>query len=284
MSRIQQFFSRLPRPGRQVVVLSLSLACGLGAAWLSHQYLQKEREQLAAELLPSGGFREVLVAARPIKAGSELTLERLAVRSLPVAWLPGGTLQPADIEAAQGRLVRRDIRAGEPVLFIDLPQPKPVAEGPRVRAGHRLLQLAGLSSATGVLEIDDRIDLWDTSPNQQTTTAFQATVIAGDETLKTVEQPLAPPPDTAPRLLAQGIRVVSTGRDGKPGGASLGGIVLEVPSSLVATLLESQARGRLSLSVRGEGEPIDSRLVVPRTRTAAGQPKAEILAHDGGAQ
>lgn len=282
MSRLQSLVDRLPRPGRQAAVLGLSLACGLGAAWLSHQYLQKERQQLAAELLPSGGFREVLVAAKPLKAGSELTLERLAVRKLPVAWLPGGTLLPSDVEAAQGRLVRRDIRAGEPVLFVDLPQPKAEAQGPRVRRGHRLLQLTGLSSAGAALEIDDRIDLWDISPPVAALSS-QPLVSGGDETLKTVEQAAAPPPDPSPRLLAQDIRVVSTGREGRPGASSLGGLVLEVPSSLVATLLESQARGRLSLSVRGEGEPVDASLVLPKASRPAGPPRVEILTHDGGA-
>ncbi len=90
--------------------LGLAALLGLLAALSAERWL----EQRAAEVLPEIELEPVLVANVDLPVASELTPRRLEVVSWPAQHVPRDALR--DVASASGRVLRRPLQAGEPVL------------------------------------------------------------------------------------------------------------------------------------------------------------------------
>lgn len=143
----------------RTLVLTVAIAAGVAAAIFAQHHLQRVAQQLEADArLP---MRPVIVAAENLTAGTRLTLDHVAVRQMPEAWLPADVLAPEDQDLVAHAVLQHDLRRGDPVPWAYL-VPPPERFSSRLDAGRRAVTIPvdDMNSLAGMLQPDDRIDLF----------------------------------------------------------------------------------------------------------------------------
>lgn len=96
---------------RALLFLILAVALGVGAAFTAQRWLEQQRQQPAAEQATT---QPVAVTREAIQVGQVVHQRALATVDWPMEYLPKGAhSNPSELE---GRVVRRPLAAGEPVL------------------------------------------------------------------------------------------------------------------------------------------------------------------------
>jgi pilus assembly protein CpaB len=96
------------RPPRASVVL---VVLGVGLAVLATLLLRSYLDRLAARAASGGPGRAVVVASTDLARGTQLSPELLAVRDVPLAYLPPAAV--GSIDEVLGRFLAADVLAGE---------------------------------------------------------------------------------------------------------------------------------------------------------------------------
>lgn len=141
-----------------VGALSFATLATLGANRYIATALEAQREQ-SRPVAPVTS--KVVVAKYDLVAGEVVSTDNMAVRELPVEFLPGSVLRPERFESVSGMRVSRAMRSGEPLLHEALQPADPGGLSNRVRQGIRALTLSvdEINSVSGMLRPGDRIDL-----------------------------------------------------------------------------------------------------------------------------
>jgi len=97
---------------RALMFLVLAVALGIGAAFTAQRWLEDQRRLPAA--IAKATTQPVSVVRQDVQVGAMLRERELATVDWPLEYLPQGAFsQPAQLE---GRVVRRPLASGEPVL------------------------------------------------------------------------------------------------------------------------------------------------------------------------
>ena len=94
---------------RGLIFLAFALAMGVTAAWMTQQLVSESGEPEAAPITT-----DVVVLRADVPVATSLTKEHLQTADWPVDYVPRGAL--SSTADAVGRVVRRPVAAGEPVL------------------------------------------------------------------------------------------------------------------------------------------------------------------------
>lgn len=157
------------------LMLAAALASGAAAAGLTHWYIDTEiaayKNQLDRELAPVN----VVVAMSDIPAGSPLTHRAVAVRPVPGAFVSQDAVMPDQFESVAGQLLSIPVGKGEPILYPYISQRSGKPFSDRITPGHRALtfQVDEVSSQSGMIAPDDRVDLLVTLSDHGDSTTFR---------------------------------------------------------------------------------------------------------------
>lgn len=158
--------------------LAVPLALAVITAVGVDHYLQQKTDALDQAARAELATR--IVADRALTAGHWLTLDDLAVHDVPRAWLSSDVLSPDQVEAVVGKVLLRDLAAGEPLSRLVIADPQPPALGDQLAPGRRAMTLPvdHISSLSGRLAAGDVIDLFVTFPHdgQRITTLLTSAV------------------------------------------------------------------------------------------------------------
>jgi len=145
---------------KQKAVLIVSVIVGLLAFWMTHQYLQAEREQL----MKDAAKVEVIAAARDLTAGTTLKIEDL--RSTWIYVYRGGFssdfIQPTNVDKIINRKIRWPIESRKPLTWSNVEMPE-MRHGlaPIIADKLRAVSIAvgGEAAVSGLIQPTDRVDI-----------------------------------------------------------------------------------------------------------------------------
>lgn len=225
---------RLPRLDPRWWMLALAVVAGVVAAWAAQRHLQTLAARLEAAARQP--MQAVVVAAVDLPVGTLLDAHGVAVRDMPREWLPADALLPEDFESAQGAMLGRAVRRGDPILggFLE----RQAAHQPfssQLAAGRRAVTIPvdEISSLSGMLEPGDLIDLYVSFMHEQRRV-------------------------TAPLL--QGVRVLATGHqrgehDAAEGyGRGYATVTLDASPEDAVRLVAARQQGSISAMLRHAGD------------------------------
>lgn len=145
---------------RTVGLYGLSLVAGLAAAWAVHEHIESRERELAHQSQVE--TRERVVAAVDLPAGRTLSIDDLALRDVPIAWLPAHAFDAAAVDQIIGKQLTIDLKQGEVVQPTHIAVAEEPAPAERVLPGRRAvtLSMAEMDVASGMLRPGDVIDLF----------------------------------------------------------------------------------------------------------------------------
>jgi len=197
----------------------------------------------------------IIVAARPVQAGTLLKPEDLAAREVPVADLPEGALRDAPETRGEllGAMVRRTLAPGDALRLESVLRPGENGFLAAVLApGMRAVTVGvdAVSGAAGLIWPGDRVDVILTQAFDDNEAA-PARRVAGEAVL------------TAARVIAVDRHLVQGMQPGA-GGDSLREtnrtVTLEVTAEQATRIAVANRLGRLSLALRAAGTPVEEGL------------------------
>jgi pilus assembly protein CpaB len=220
---------------RGILFLTLAILLGLGAAWMAHRS-STPRGPAQVATMP------VVVARLDVTTASSLEAPALATVEWPRELVPAGALH--SVEAAAGRVARRPIAAGEPILESALfERGTPGGLGAVIEPTHRAVSVKvdSVIGVAGFVKPGSRVDVL--------------------TTLRRVDQEKALP---ISKLILQDVRVLAVdqkleeARDGKPELVNV--VTLEVDPTQAERLIYAAHEGRVQLALRtpGDDEEVDT--------------------------
>jgi pilus assembly protein CpaB len=215
-------------------------AVGFGALAMvgARNYIGERLELEKARLQPPQAMVEVVVAKRELVPGETVGPDTMAVRSVPRDLAPGGAVSPARFDTVLGTRLLVSMQPGEPLLASGVASPESGGISSRVRPGVRAMTIAvdEVNSLSGMLQPGDRIDL-----------------------MLSVRPPSADgvPQSEVTRTVMQGVIVMATGRQSRPGpdadplsGRPYTSITVEVEPEQAQRLVVAQRSGKLTAVLR----------------------------------
>ncbi len=208
---------------KALVLLLLAVLCGLGAMFGTKQMLSKQQNKPALEM------QDVLVAARDLKVEEVIRPDMVKLTQMPRTGVPPGTF--TSIKDVEDRWVQIKLLEGEPILDRKLaPKGSPAGMVARIPKGMRAfaIDVTEQSGVSGFILPDHRVDVVQNTPG-----------INGKEEAETILQNVL--------VLASG-QVFTRPEDRSIQSRT---VTLAVTPEQVDTLVAAQAKGKLSLALRG---------------------------------
>lgn len=246
--------------------IGLGVLCFVGANYYLRNYLSQAESRLQASYTP----RKVIVAAAAIPAGSVLTSDNLATRSIPERYLASTVLGPSDVDLVVGQKVMANLKPGDPIDRGALERTDRAALSTVVSVGERAITFPvdEVSSISGMLVPGDQIDLLYTGPG---TTANSYNQPGAD--------PAGGPKElTLVRAIMQGVTVIATGKTTQkrvvknPGGSEeevamdFTTVTLKVTPQQAHQILIAQKLGQLTAVLRNPDDKTNlARMVLDET-------------------
>lgn len=139
----------------------IAIVCGTLAFWGSQRYLANYSASVERRWEKRYSPVRVVVAARDLPAGHVVSIQDLASRDMPSAFIPASSWRPEDITALEGRALAVAISRGDPVTRSVLIEQDERALAARLRPGARAVTVPvdDVSSQGGLVRPGDRIDL-----------------------------------------------------------------------------------------------------------------------------
>ncbi len=219
----------------------LALCAGGLAAWLSQRHIQARIDLIDADARASRA--SVVVAATDLKPGARLTAETVAVREIPIAWLPSGALTPEQFSGVESSVLAHPLKRGESVLWVHIESGRGGSLSERIAEGRRAITIPvdEINSVSGLLEPGDLVDLY----------------VSFDHRGKRVTMPML-----------QKMKVLATGQQvdapGAAGGDPLRGfstLTLDAAPDEALKLIAARDGGVITAMLRrpGDARPVDGR-------------------------
>ena len=238
---------------RGLIFLGFALVMGIAAAWFTQRLVSESRPEASLETTP------VVVLRRDVPVATSLTQEHVQVADWPTAHVPRGTLRAAD--QAVGRVVRRPVSAGEPVLEMALFETG-TSGGLRavIAAGHRAVtvKVDNVIGVAGFVTPGARVD-----------------VLA---TMRRVDRE-----DSIPyaKVILQNINVLAVdqkleeAKTGEPNIVSV--VTLEVDPVQAEHLIYAAHEGRLQLAMRSPDDQEQVRTHSVGVMDILGEPEPKVI-------
>jgi pilus assembly protein CpaB len=247
----------------RVLVLALGAVAVLVGGTLLMLALAPRPEVAEA---PRKANQSILVAAKPLAAGSLLRADDLRWREIPADQVPPGSYQrgPANEPTLSGAALRRDFASGEPLIADQVVKPNEAGfPAAALAPGERAVTIAvdAAESNAGLVVPDDCVDViltqsFNESEVQLSHRSASETVLS-DLRVIGVDQTLSPrerKPDEGGVLQPTGDKTPKT-------------VTLEVTVDQAQTLMLASHLGKLQLTLRGSGEnrrPVPRAAEIPR--------------------
>ena len=156
-------------PNRLVLTvkrLALPLALGLVTVFGVHHYLTKRIQDIDEQAHQS--MVSKIVAIVPLPAGTMLSIDDLAIREMPRAWVGPDSFDAQDTPMIEGMVLLQDVIAGQLLTRSILTSPKPPALSEKLAPGRRAVTIPvdHVSSLSGRLDVGDVIDVYVTFPHE----------------------------------------------------------------------------------------------------------------------
>ncbi len=145
---------------RHGLLLLAALLAGLAAAWAARRYIQDHiralDEQAKVKTVPR------IVANYDLPEGLRIERVHLAVRDVPLDWVPAGSFRPEDAGSIENKVVTSSLKKGDILLKAHLTAVHRKAFSQKVRAGRRAITIPvdAINSVSGLLVPGDLIDLY----------------------------------------------------------------------------------------------------------------------------
>jgi pilus assembly protein CpaB len=145
---------------------ALPLVLGVATVFGVHHYLTERIQAIDDQAQQSMVNKIVAVAALP--AGTVVSIEDLAIRDMPSAWVGPDSFDPDDVQLIEGLVLLQDVVAGQPLTRTILASPKPAALTEKLSPGRRAITIPvdHVSSLSGQLDVGDVIDVYVTFPHE----------------------------------------------------------------------------------------------------------------------
>ncbi len=145
---------------RNAVLLIVAILAGLAAAWSARRYIQDHIRALDEQGKVVMVSR--IVADYDLPEGLRLERLHLAVREVPVKWVPSGSIAPEDVASIEGKVVTTALSKGDMVLRANLASLRQQAFSHKLRTGRRAITIPvdAINSVSGMLVPGDLIDLY----------------------------------------------------------------------------------------------------------------------------
>lgn len=234
---------------KQRIVLIIAVVVGLLAALLTRQYLvakNREVDQTIAKIKGKYKTVEVVVAARPIPAGSVLTAADIGPLSVVERQLRPDAVRSEDFRDLLNRKTLNRLDAGAPIFWSDIAGGAPGSRGlaEDIKPGCRAMSInvSGAAAVSGMVRPNDRIDVIGTF-------SFPSREHPGELELVTL-------------TIIQDVTVLATGNEtaktmisGAARSGSYNMVTLEVtPREAEMLVFAEQIKGRLSLALRNPSD------------------------------
>ncbi|MDO4230984.1 MAG: Flp pilus assembly protein CpaB [Lautropia sp.] len=243
--------SRILARHRNLLLMSTALLCGGIAVYAGSRYVDEQVAQERLRLAPTPKrMAEVVVATRPLEKGDVVAPEVMALRSVPVDYVPSAAVTAASFESLAGQMLLQPMRPGEILTAHAVTRGDELTFSSRLKPGIRALTISvdEINSISGMLQPGDRIDLL-------LTARPPAAGNSGDARQEA----------TVPLL--QNLLVMATGRQVRPGEEDPQGgerqfsaVTVEVTPAQAKRLIVAQAAGRLTAILRNpqDATPMDA--------------------------
>jgi len=243
----------------RIVLIALIVLSATALAVIGAQTLMPPRtvvtvaEPAAPTTAPPATAARILVAARPLPAGSLLRNEDLAVRDVPGPDLEEGFLRDSAETRAElaGALVRRFLDTGSPLVLGDVLRPRDRGFLAAVLMPNRRAITVGVDAVTGTAGLiwpGDRVDLLLTQTLDERVAVLSRRVV-GETVLNDVRV------IAVDQQLTQG----AAGANASPDGKVARTVTLEVTPEEAERVAVAAQLGRLSLTIRSMAvEAIDA--------------------------
>jgi len=241
---------------KQKIVLILSVAIGLVAAFLTRTYLEHKNAEVAGLkarfYAKHGGTIDVLAYARNLPAGTVIQRSDLGLLTVPKNGLRGQAITQESLADVVGRRLLFGHREMDVMFWADLEGGNPSSGGlaQDVRKLMRAVSIncSGASSVSGMVRPNDHVDVIGTF-------SFPG---------KAVDRDGRPQLELVTCTILQNVLVLATGKETaksasygyvQPGGANYSTVTLEVtPREAEMLVFAEQIKGRLSLSLRNRND------------------------------
>jgi len=222
--------------GVNALLTLLTLTAGAAALFAVRSYLDQEVRRIEAGSEARYRPEAVVVASRDIDAGQPISVEQLAVRRMPQAFLPASALRQEMAGELVGRRLLIPARRGDALTRAALAPAAATSLAEELPEGFRAVTLAvdDIRSHAGLVKAGDEVDLFlmqergDRS-GRLTVLLERVPVIATGERLRDPSQEV--------------------------GGSAYGTLTLRASAADAARVLLAEQAGRLSVLLRARGMP-----------------------------
>ncbi|MBC3927413.1 Flp pilus assembly protein CpaB [Undibacterium sp. CY21W] len=184
--------------------VTLGILCFVGAQYYLRSYLSQAESRLAG----SYKTKKVIVAAVELPAGSTLSADNLAVRSIPERYLASSVIEPEALDSVAGQRLINAVKPGDPIDRGGLERSDRAALSTTIQSGERAITFPvdEISSISGMLIPGDIIDLMFTGsspvPNGTPSSQFNAAEFISGTQKEQLNV----------RLILQSVPVLATGK------------------------------------------------------------------------
>lgn len=242
--------SRILARHRNLLLMSTALLCGGIAVYAGSRYVDEQVAQERLRLAPAPKRTvEVVVATRQLEKGDVVAPDVMALRPVPVDYVPSAAVMPEGFESLVGHMLLQPMRPGEILTAHAVSRGDELTFSSRLKPGIRALTISvdEINSISGMLQPGDRIDL-----------LLTARPPAAGNSGETRQEATVP--------LLQNLLVMATGRQVRPGEDPEGGerqfsaVTVEVTPAQAKRLIVAQAAGRLTAMLRNpqDATPMDA--------------------------
>jgi pilus assembly protein CpaB len=252
---------------RGLMFLALAILLGLGAAFMAREFTGNAPAAQAADV----PIQPVVVARTDVGTANALTPTELKLVDWPAGLVPTGAIH--SLSGAEGRVTRRPLAAGEPVLESALFDKGAEGGLPAVIAAeHRAVSVKvdSVIGVAGFVKPGSRVDVMATVRRVDTSDSLPySKVILQDVKVLAIDQKL------------------EEARDGEAQLVSV--VTLEVKPEAAQKLIYSAHEGRLQLALRTPGDDAVLELASTGVRDVLGAqkkasaPRTAARSHTGGA-
>ncbi len=144
---------------KEKIILLLSVLIGLAAFWLTHRYLNNERQKLFAGVEKV----KIIVAGRDLPSDTVLKFDDLATRDEFKTAVGENIVKPDDLNLVLDKRLRYRLKLGEPVWwsYVEAASRRKPGLSPMIRSGMRAVSVSvsGAETVSGLVQPSDHVDI-----------------------------------------------------------------------------------------------------------------------------